>query len=286
MNFCKLQATGNDFIFVDARTLIMDWSKVAQEMCHRYFGVGADGLILVANSSTAGLKMRLFNSDGSEAEVSGNGLRCFAKYVIDRQLVAGPDIAVETMSGVRAIGATISGSKVINARVNMGSPRFRAKDIPVLLGDQKNRREEIDTEPILDYPLSIGQRSLHLSIVSMGNPHAVSFLLGPVAGFPLSEIGPKIERHRIFPERVNFEVARILKRNKIEARVWERGVGETLSCGSGACAIAIVSKIKGYTDDIVDIMLPGGELTVDWDGAGDVYLSGQVEEVFCGEWKP
>ena len=286
MNFCKLQATGNDFIFVDARTLIMDWSKVAQEMCHRYFGVGADGLILVANSSTAGLKMRLFNSDGSEAEVSGNGLRCFAKYVIDRQLVAGPDIAVETMSGVRAIGATISGSKVINARVNMGSPRFRAKDIPVLLGDQKNRREEIDTEPILDYPLSIGQRSLHLSIVSMGNPHAVSFLLGPVADFPLSEIGPKIERHRIFPERVNFEVARILKRNKIEARVWERGVGETLSCGSGACAIAIVSKIKGYTDDIVDIMLPGGELTVDWDGAGDVYLSGQVEEVFCGEWKP
>lgn len=285
MNFCKLQATGNDFIFIDARTLVMDWSKVAQNMCHRYFGVGADGLILVTNSNIADLKMRLFNSDGSEAEVSGNGLRCFAKYVIDRQLVTGSNITVETLSGIRAIEASISGSKVTHAGVNMGSPRFRAEDIPVLLGEQQNGRAEIHTEPILDYPLPIGRRSLYLSIVSMGNPHAVSFLPRSVADFPLSEIGPKIERNRIFPERVNFEVVRVLKRNKIEARVWERGVGETLSCGSGACAIAVVSKIKGCTDNRVDIMLPGGELTVDWNGAGDVYLSGRVEEVFCGEWK-
>jgi diaminopimelate epimerase len=284
MNFTKLQGTGNDFIFIDARNMERDWSKLARELCHRYFGAGADGLILVANSNTAGLKMRLFNSDGSEAEVSGNGLRCFAKYVIDRQMVAGPNLTVETMSGIRTIEATVSGGKVTHGRVNMGMPRFKAEEIPVSLDKPQKGRGEVDIIPILDYPLTIGRRGLNLSFVSMGNPHAVVFLSQHVADFPLCAIGPKVENHHIFPERVNFEIARVLKRNKIEARVWERGVGETLSCGSGACATAVIARIKGYIDDEVDIMLEGGDLTVYWNGEGEVYLSGPVEEVFNGEW--
>ncbi len=284
MNFTKLQATGNDFIFIDARKRERDWSKLAQEMCHRYFGVGADGLILVENSSAANLKMRLFNSDGSEAEVSGNGLRCFAKYVIDREVVSEPDITVETLSGIRNIKATVSQGRVTCARVNMGIPRFKAKEIPVMLEESQQGRDEVDIISQIDYSLEIEQRIYNLSFVSMGNPHAVTFVSRPVDDFPLADIGPKIENHRMFPERINFEVARVLKTNRIEARVWERGAGETLSCGSGACAIAVISKLKGYTNNKVDIMLTGGELTVDCDGTGEVYLSGAVEEVFSGEW--
>jgi diaminopimelate epimerase len=284
MNFTKLQATGNDFIFVDARNMERDWSKLAREICHRFYGAGADGLILIASSNRASLKMRLFNSDGSEAEVSGNGLRCFAKYVIDRQIAEGPKITVETMSGIRTIEATMAQGKVTYAKVNMGTPRFKAKDVPVLIDKPKKGRGEVDIKLIIDYPLTIGRRGLALSFVSMGNPHAVSFLSQPVSDFPLSVVGPQVENHRIFPERVNFEIARVLKRNRIEARVWERGAGETLSCGSGASAIAVTARNKGYIDDEVDIILKGGDLTVYWDGAGEVYLSGPVEEVFTGEW--
>ena len=284
MNFTKLQATGNDFIFTDARNMERDWARLAREICYRQFGVGADGLILVATSNIASLKMKLFNSDGSEAEVSGNGLRCFAKYVIDRHMVNGPNLTVETMSGIRTIEATVYRGKVIDVKVNMGTPRFKAEDIPVLIDKPKKGRGEVDIIPILDYPLTIGRRGLTLSFVSMGNPHAVSFLSQPVADFPLSAIGPQVENHPMFPERVNFEVGRILARNKIGARAWERGAGETLSCGSGACAIAVIARIKGYIDDEVDIMLEGGDLTVYWNGVGEVYLSGPVAEVFSGEW--
>ena len=284
MNFAKLQATGNDFIFIDARNIERDWPRLAREICHRYFGAGADGLILVATSNRASLRMRLFNSDGSEAEVSGNGLRCFAKYVIDRHMVTSPNLTVETMSGIRTIEATMSRGKVTHAKVNMGTPRFKAEDIPVLIDKPQKGRGEVDIIPIIDYPFNVGRRSLILSFVSMGNPHAVTFLSQPVVDFPLSVVGPRVENHRIFPERVNFEIARVLKRNSIEARVWERGAGETLSCGSGACAIVVTARNKGYTDDEVDIILKGGDLTVYWDGAGEVYLSGPVEEVFSGEW--
>ncbi|MCJ7655809.1 MAG: diaminopimelate epimerase, partial [Dehalococcoidia bacterium] len=174
--------------------------------------------------------------------------------------------------------------KVTHAKVNMGTPRFKAGDIPVLIDKPKKGRGEVDIKPIIDYPLTIGRRGLILSFVSMGNPHAVTFLSQPIADFPLSVVGPQVENHPVFPERVNFEIARILSRNKIEARVWERGAGETLSCGSGACAIAVIARIKGYIDDEVDIMLPGGNLTLTWDGVGEVYLSGPVEEVFTGDW--
>ena len=285
MRFSKLQATGNDFILVDARTVEAEWPSLARAMCNRHFGVGADGLMLVHNSAIADLRMRLFNSDGSEAEVSGNGLRCFTKYVIDKGLTpkrpvrAGQSdysLTIETLSGVRKVIAHVSGGKVSGAEVNMGSPRFRPEEIPV--------KGKVDIIPILDYPLVIDGTKLILSLLSMGNPHAVSFLSRPVADFPLADVGPKVERHVMFPQRTNFEVARVLSRGKVEARVWERGVGETLACGSGACAIAVAAQSLNYVDKQVDIILSGGTLTVSWDGVGEVLLAGPVGEVFTGEW--
>jgi diaminopimelate epimerase len=285
MKFSKLQATGNDFILADARTMEVDWSKLARAMCDRHFGVGADGLILVQNSTSADFKMRLFNSDGSEAEVSGNGLRCFAKYAIEKGLTgkrsrqAGQSyrpMTIETLSGVRKVKAYMSRNTVNRAEVNMGLPRFQPEQIPV--------KVDVDIIPILKYPLVIDGRKLSLSLLSMGNPHAVSFLSRPVVDFPLAEIGQKVERHPMFPRRTNFEVARVVSRERIEARVWERGVGETLACGSGASAIAVAAQLLEYVDRQVDIILTGGTLTVSWDRVGEVLLAGPVEEVFTGEW--
>jgi diaminopimelate epimerase len=170
----------------------------------------------------------------------------------------------------------MSGDEVNHIEVNMGLPQFRPKEIPVKI--------EVDIIPILSYPLAINENQLSLSLLSMGNPHAVSFVSHPVADFHLAETGPAVERHPIFPQRTNFEVARILSREKIEARVWERGVGETLACGSGACAIAVAAQLLDYIEPRVDIILEGGTLTVYWDRSADVLLTGPVEEVFTGEW--
>jgi len=285
MKFSKLQATGNDFILVDARTMEAEWPKLARAMCDRHFGAGADGLILVQNSTSADLKMRLFNSDGSEAEVSGNGLRCFAKYTIEEGLTgkmpsrveqSNRSLTIETLSGARQVKAHMSRSRVNRAEVNMGLPRFQPEQIPV--------KVKVDIIPILNYPLVIDGKKLTLALLSIGNPHAVSFLSQPVADFPLSEIGAKVEKHPMFPQRTNFEVARVLSRGRIEARVWERGVGETLACGSGASALAVAARLLDYVDRQVDIILAGGTLTVSWDMVGEVLLSGLVEEVFRGEW--
>jgi diaminopimelate epimerase len=285
MKFSKLQATGNDFILVDARTMEEEWSKLARATCDHHFGIGADGLILVQDSTSADLKMRIFNSDGSEAEVSGNGLRCFAKYAIEKCLSTkmssrgeqgNRSLTIETMSGVRKIKAYVSGNKVNRVEVNMGLPKFKPEQIPIGI--------EVDIIPILDYPLVIDSEELTLAILSMGNPHTVSFPSRTIADFPLAELGPKVEGHPMFPQRTNFEVARVLSRVKIEARVWERGVGETLACGSGACAIAVAAQLLDYVETQVDIILKGGTLTVSWDRVGEVLLTGPVEEVFIGEW--
>ena len=285
MKFSKLQATGNDFILVDARTVEREWSKQARAMCDRHFGVGADGLILVQNSTSADLRMRLFNSDGSEAEVSGNGLRCFVKYAIEKGFAgkmsarAGQStcfLTVETLSGLRKVKAYMSGNEVKAAEVNMGLPRFRPEQIPVNV--------PVDIIPMLNYPLVIDGRELTLCLLSMGNPHAVTFFSQSVADFPLAEIGPKVERHPMFPQGTNFEAARVLSREKIEARVWERGVGETLACGSGASAMGVAARLLDYVDRHVDIILAGGTLSISWDRAGEVLLSGPVKEAFAGEW--
>jgi diaminopimelate epimerase len=283
MEFAKLQATGNDFILIDARKNEFEWAKLAKDMCHRQFGVGADGLIAIMPSKKATLRMRLFNSDGSEAEVSGNGLRCFAKYVIDREITTEQELTVETLAGIRTIKAYTLQGKVNKAEVNMGKPRFKLEDIPVNISMTGTASSD-GIMPMLEQALTVNGKELPLCLVSMGNPHAVTFIQEPIDAFPLSIIGPQVENHHIFPERANFEVARISGQNRIEARVWERGVGETLSCGSGACAIAVAAITKGLTGNKVDIKLDGGDLTIGWDRVGEVYLTGPVEEVFTGEW--
>ena len=276
MKFAKLQATGNDFIFIDADEE-HNWSPLAKAMCHRHFGIGADGLIVLLPSQVADLRMRLYNLDGSEAEACGNGLRCLARYAIDRGLVDARELAVETLGGIRKVRS--HGNLI---QVAMGKPKFRADEIPMLI------EEELDI--ILDYPIIVQGKKLLLTCLSMGNPHAVCFLDEPIANFPLAELGPVVEKHPLFPDRINFEVANVLSRKpteklqKIEARVWERGVGETLSCGTGACAVAVAARLHDRVAGDVDIILPGGVLTVAWDGVGEVMLSGPAEMVFQGEW--
>jgi len=271
MKFAKMQATGNDFILIEAGETDRDWSSLAKAMCQRHFGVGADGLILVLPSKVADIAMRFFNPDGSEAEACGNGLRCLARYAIDRGLVDAQELAVETPGGTRM--ARVQGRLI---QVEMGMPLFKAEAIPMLV------EKEVDI--IFDYPIEVQGQKLLLTCLSMGNPHAICFLDEPVANFALFELGPKVEKRPIFPNRVNFEVANVLGRKKVRARVWERGVGETLSCGTGACAIAVAARLHDLVDSHVDIILPGGTLTVDWDGVGEVMLSGSAELVFWGEW--
>ena len=284
MNFTKVQGTGNDFILVEAGGIDQSWSQMATVICDRHFGVGADGLLLLLPSAIADFRMRVFNPDGSEAEACGNGLRCLAKYAVDRGLVnsEAQEISVETGGGIRKISLLRTGGKLTRIQVGMGIPKFGAKDIPVVV--EQGEKKAVDIKPILDYPVTADGKKLLLNLVSMGNPHAVLFHQHPVSDFPLSQIGPKIEQHKLFPNRVNFEVARVISRRKIEVRVWERGVGETLACGSGACAVAVVAQLHGNIDDRVDIRLPGGILEVEWDGVGEVFLSGPAEVVFTGKW--
>ena len=284
MNFTKMQGAGNDFILVEANGVQQDWSQAAIAMCDRRFGIGADGLLLVSPSATAHFQMRVFNPDGSEAEACGNGLRCAAKYALDRGLAKADaqEILVETVAGIRKVKFNRAGDKVTNIQVSMGKPKFGAKDIPVTIESDKGNL--LDIKPTLNYPINIDNWQLQLDFISMGNPHAVYFWQQPVADFPLDQLGPKVEQHKIFPNRVNLEVARVLSRQQVEVRVWERGVGETLACGSGACAVAVAAQRHGYIDNKVDIKLPGGILNVDWDGAGEVFLSGPAEVVFSGEW--
>jgi len=283
MKFTKLQGAGNDFILVESNDLNRDWSGLARKMCDRHFGIGADGLLVLLPSKVADFKMREFNTDGSEAEACGNGLRCLLKYIVETKLAkaAAPEISVETMAGVRKFKPQRSGGKVTKLQVGMGTPRFDAREIPVDIDPAKAAR----VKSMLNYSITVGGKELFLNFVSMGNPHAVYFWQKPVAEFPLSQVGPEVEHHRIFPRRTNFEVARVIDRNQIEVRVWERGVGETLACGTGSCAVAVAAQLNGYVASPVKIKLPGGILDVDWDGKGEVLLGGPAEIVFTGEWQ-
>ena len=277
MNFTKLQGTGNDFVLIDARKLDRDWSALAREMCRRRFGVGADGLLLLLSSQIADLGLRMFNPDGSEAEACGNGLRCFARYAVENRLVTGAGFGVETLGGIRTV-------RIINGKdfqVSMGIPILNPAEIPVAVEGKAMQ----NTTPVIDYPITVGGGDFKVSCVSMGNPHAVCFLDESLDDFPLAEVGPMVEYHPMFPNRVNLEVVESVSRKEFKVRVWERGAGETLSCGSGACAVAVVSRLKGLGENTVDIKLPGGTLTVDWDGAGEVLLGGSAEIVYSGEWE-
>jgi diaminopimelate epimerase len=246
MDFIKLQATGNDFVLIDARRMKRDWSALAKAMCDRHFGVGADGLLLILPSKAADFYMRMFNPDGSEAEACGNGLRCAARYAMESGSARGAEIRIETPAGIKRLQTR--GRKSI--QVAMGKPILAPSAIPVIV-ERKGARA---TAPVIDYPLAIGKMNLEVTCVSIGNPHAVCFLEQPVADFPLAGVGPKVEHHPMFPNRVNFEIVNVISRSKLRARVWERGAGETLSCGTGACAIAVAARLKKLTDNPVDII--------------------------------
>ncbi len=284
MKFVKMQGTGNDFLLIEAKDEERDWGALARAMCDRHYGAGADGLMLVLPSQGADVRMRLFNADGSEAEVSGNGVRWLVKYAVERGLAQARDgrLRVEAASGVLEAEVIGDGERVERVRLSMGAPRFAAKEVPVFLPAGRQEREM--EPPIVDMPLEVAGRTLAVTCLSMGNPHAVLFLDGPVEEYPMEEVGPEVERHPAFPARVNFGVARVHGRERMDLRVWERGVGETLACGSGSSAAMVAARLKGLAGDVIKIKQPGGRLTVEWDGRGEVYLTGPAGFVFEGEW--
>ena len=284
MDFTKMQGAANDFVLLEANDKRRDWTKLAIAMCDRHLGIGADSLLLLMPSDRADFRMRTFDADGSEAETCGNGIRCLARYVMEKGLIRSGvgDITVETLAGISRVRFEKKAGKVVKYWANMGRPEFNAGKIPVDL--ELGKGEAVDIKSMLSYKTTVDSMDLVLNLVSMGNPHAVHFCQEPVVDFPLSDIGPLVENLPVFPNRVNFEVARVLGKNHLEARVWERGIGETLACGSGACAIAVTSTLLGYTGRIVDIKLPGGTLDTEWNGEGEVILGGPAETVFEGKW--
>ncbi len=277
MNFIKMHGAGNDFVLLPAGDYSIDWPSLAVAMCDRHFGIGSDGLIIAAPSEIADLRMRMFNPDGSEAEMCGNGIRCLTKYAVESGLAAprGGGIDVETLAGTLRCQIEGGEGRVERVRVAMGRPRLHPADVPV--------RAEGEG-PLRDFPVPLVDRTVAVTCVSMGNPHAVYFTDTPVADFPLSRVGPQVEHSQPFPNRVNFEIVNLLGRGHVRARVWERGAGETLACGTGACAIGVASVLAGASDGRTVVSLPGGDLEIEWDGEADVYLTGPATEVFRGEW--
>ena len=279
-----MHGAGNDFVMVDGRKMQRDWWKLAITVLDRHLGIGADSLIILLRSKKADFGMRTFDTDGSEAETCGNGIRCLARYVLEKGLVR-PDIeemTIETVATVNHVKLERRGGKVVKFSANMGKPRLAAAQIPVNVKAGKGKAMNVDS--MIAFKTAVGGMELTLNLVSMGNPHAVHFWDKPVSDFPMSKIGPLVENLSIFPNRVNFEVARVLDKDHIEARVWERGVGETLACGSGACAITVASKLNGYTGAKVDIKLPGGVLNANWNGNGEIVLGGPAVVVYEGIW--
>ena len=280
-----MHGAGNDFVVTagdDAAHLARSdeaWSALAERVCDRHVGVGADGLIAVLPSDVADRRMRIFNPDGSEAEMCGNGIRCLVKFVLDQDddLRARGSLRVETLAGVLdAVASPGADGTVARVRVSMGEPHFAPEDLGALVEQ---------APPVLALPLEAAGTEQTVTLVSMGNPHAVAFIDAPVEAFDLERIGPAIEHHPVFSNRTNFEVVRVRDRGSIDMRVWERGVGETLACGSGACAAAVASRLHGFVGDRVDVHVPGGTLGIGWDGAGEVSLEGPATLVFASTWE-
>ena len=278
MRFSKLHGAGNDYIYVDARAGERDWPEMARQVSDRHFGIGADGLILLKNSEVADARMQMFNADGSEGMMCGNGIRCFIRFGLDNIALKQAKISfdIETASGVLNVRPIWESGAMTRASVGMGSPIFRPSDIPVDAPAELN--------PVLDYPITVDGAELPLNCVSMGNPHAVMFLDRPVEDYPLTTIGPKVENHSAFPAQVNFEVVNVIDSSRIRVRVWERGSGITLACGTGACAAVVAARLHGQVDDQVTVELPGGELEVSWPGAGEVIMEGPIAHVCDGYW--
>lgn len=278
--FAKLQGAGNDYIAIDGRGIDRDWGKLSLEMSKPAFGVGSDGIVLVQESDKAQVRMRVYNPDGSEAEMSGNGIRLFSKFVIDREIAIPSEdgLIVETGGGVRTVWPTMDGDKMVSARVAMGVPEFEPAKIPV------DASKLNGAETVKDFPLEVGGRTLKITCLAVGNPHAVAFPEEPVEDFPLVEIGTLVEKHPLFPNRINFEIVNVLSRSRIRARIFERGAGETLSSGTGSTASATASRAHGLVDDSVDVVVDGGVLNISWDESGEAFLDGPAVEVFEGVW--
>ena len=275
--FTKVQGTGNDFVLVDGRSRSEDWSSLAKSICARHFGVGADGLLVMQDSRQAPVQMVMYNPDGSLGEMCGNGLRCFVKFAVER---AGIDsqagsLDVETGAGVLQATFETGSGPIERVRTSMGIPGLAPADVPVVADGPG---------PVIDLPLTLAGRSYPVTCVSMGNPHAVHFSDTPVEETPLERLGPLAEHDPLFPKRTNFEIVNALGADRFRARVWERGAGLTLACGTGACAIVVAARLNGLADARATVSLPGGDLIVEWDGEGPVYLEGPAAYVFDGEW--
>lgn len=279
INFTKMHGLGNDFILIDClqHSFGLDRSafgESAKKLCDRRFGVGADQILVLERSETADFKMLIFNADGSEVEMCGNGIRCLAKYIWDRKLSGKNVLAIETLAGI--IKPEKAGELV---RVDMGGPIFEPKKIPVHLIHPLSAPHP--SGGIVDYPLQIADKEFRITCVSMGNPHAV-IIVDDVAKFPVTYYGPMIEAHAIFPRKSNVEFIEIISGKEIKMRVWERGSGETMACGTGACAAAVASNIKGLTGGNVTIHLLGGDLLIERASDNHVYITGPAVEVFEG----
>lgn len=276
MKFTKMQGLGNDYVYVNCfREKIADPSRLAVKISDRHFGVGSDGLILINPSDKADFEMEMYNADGSRGEMCGNGIRCVAKYVYDYGLTDQTSISVETLGGIKYLDLTVKDGKAVLVKVDMGKPELSPEKIPVVSAGEK----------VVDEPIDVDGQNYRMTCVSMGNPHAVVYVDCDVRDLPLEEIGPKFENHERFPNRVNTEFVRVLDRRTVEMRVWERGSGETLACGTGACAVAVSCVLNGLTEDEVTVKLLGGDLQIKWDREKDtVFMTGPAEVVFDGEW--
>lgn len=287
MQFIKMHGTGNDFVLVDGRSLPQqDWTALATRVCDRHFGIGADGLILLLLSTKADLRMRMWNPDGSEAEMCGNGIRCFTKMALEGGIVTNSREAftAETGAGVLTLRPRWQDGRVTAVQVDMGPPILEPERVPVATTAAQVEPDARGLRWVRQHPIEVDGRTLEVSCVSMGNPHAVHFIQGPPQEYPLERIGPLVERHPFFPRRVNFHVAQVVDRTHLRVRTWERGAGLTLACGTGACATAVAAHLLGYTDATVEIAVPGGMLTIHWPGQGPVLMTGPAETVFAGEW--
>jgi len=272
MKFWKMHGLGNDYIVIDNRDNAIgedELSGLARKLCERRFSVGADGLLLVYNSRIADAKMRIFNADGSEAEMCGNGIRCFAKYCYENNIVKKSELRIETLAGIKRFWLTISNGEVKEVKVDMGSPILERGGIPMLGRDT-----------CINEDLAVDGEKFKVTCLSVGNPHCVIFV-DDVKKFPVEEIGPKIERHQLFPERVNVEFAQVLNEEELSVRVWERGCGETLACGTGACASVVAGNLLKKVGNKATVHLLGGDLQIEY--SGNIFMTGPAEKVFEGE---
>ena len=276
MKFTKMQGIGNDYVYVNCfEETVKDPSAVARYVSDRHFGIGSDGLILIKPSDIADCEMDMYNLDGSQGAMCGNGIRCVAKYVYDYGIVKKENISVSTKSGIKYLDLTVRNGKVALVRVNMGSPVLTASQIPVVSS----------TEEMINVPLKVNGETYYITAVSMGNPHAIVYMTD-VDHLDIGEIGPYFENHMAFPDRVNTEFVEVLDDHTLKMRVWERGSGETLACGTGACAVAVASILNGHVDGEkpVTVKLLGGDLEIFWDRQENlVYMTGPAATVFDGE---